>query len=136
MFGDVAVWLVEPRRTTSVVKYSGTLVHPTRRDQVGIIVTAFAHYIYETSNKELVLADIQGSPMAAQGCDTIFLFDLMTHSVAQDSGVGDHGSEGMKMFVAQRSCDYVCTALGLDQLGPASTPNRADSEDSAGSSTG
>lgn len=60
MFGDVAVWLVEPRRTTSVVKYSGTLVHPTRRDQVGIIVTAFAHYIYETSNKELVLADIQG----------------------------------------------------------------------------
>jgi hypothetical protein len=55
-----SVWLVEPKRTTFVVKYSGTLVHPTRRDKVGIIVTAFAHYIYEASNKELVLADIQG----------------------------------------------------------------------------
>ena len=99
-FHDTAVWLVEPKRTTSVVKYSGTLIHPTRRDKVGIIVTAFAHYIYEASNKELVLADIQGivlydincpvydlssqgSPMSVQGGDAVFLFDLMTHSVAQ-----------------------------------------------------
>lgn len=57
---DAAVWLVEPQRTTSVVKFGGTLVHPTRRDKLGITLSAFAHYVYGASHEELVLADIQG----------------------------------------------------------------------------
>lgn len=55
-----AVWLVEPRRTTSVIKFSGTLHHPARDDKIGKTVTAFAHFVYEVSKKSLVFADIQG----------------------------------------------------------------------------
>ncbi|EDR04435.1 uncharacterized protein LACBIDRAFT_330566 [Laccaria bicolor S238N-H82] len=57
---DSAVWLVEPRRTKAVRKYSGTLVHPNRQDKLGQTLSAFAHFLYEYSRKELVLADIQG----------------------------------------------------------------------------
>lgn len=57
---DKAVWLVEPRRTTSVQKFSGTLAHPNREDELGLTLIAFTHFIYDTSDKELVLADIQG----------------------------------------------------------------------------
>lgn len=57
---DKAVWLVEPRRTTSVQKFSGTLAHPNREDELGLTLIAFAHFIYDTSDKEFVLADIQG----------------------------------------------------------------------------
>ncbi|KAF8959843.1 hypothetical protein BDZ97DRAFT_1906085 [Flammula alnicola] len=57
---DSAIWLVEPRRTKAVRKYSGTLVHPNRLDKLGQTLSAFAHFVYECSGKELVLADIQG----------------------------------------------------------------------------
>ena len=57
---DSAVWLVEPRRTTSVEKYSGTLIHPHRKDKRGATLSAFAHFVYEMSHHELVFADIQG----------------------------------------------------------------------------
>ena len=57
---DSATWLVEPRRTKSVVKFSGTLVHPSHADKVGITLVAFAHFSYEFSQKQLVFADIQG----------------------------------------------------------------------------
>lgn len=57
---DKAVWLVEPRRTTSVQKFSGTLAYPNREDELGLTLIAFTHFIYDTSDKELVLADIQG----------------------------------------------------------------------------
>ena len=100
---DGAVWLVEPRRTTSVQKFSGTLVHPVRNDKLGITLSVFTHFVYEASHQDLVLADIQGlyypsyhhcsnvsytlfnfihpgSPMVIGGCDTLVLFDLMTHS--------------------------------------------------------
>lgn len=101
---ESTTWLVEPRRTTSVVKFSGTLRHPTRDDKIGKTITAFAHFVYEVSKKSLVFADIQGlqltltyglstlaqtanilyvlgSPMSANNRDGIVLFDLMTHSV-------------------------------------------------------
>lgn len=57
---DTAVWLVEPRRTKSVEKYSSTLLHPPRGDKIGITLSAFAHYVYSTTKEKLVLADIQG----------------------------------------------------------------------------
>lgn len=58
---DAAVWLVEPRRTKAVRKFSGTLVHPSRPDKLGQTLSAFAHFVYEYSGKELVFADIQGN---------------------------------------------------------------------------
>lgn len=57
---NAAVWLVEPRRTKAVRKFSGTLVHPSRADKLGQTFSAFAHFVDECSGKELVLADIQG----------------------------------------------------------------------------
>lgn len=64
-------WLVEPRRTTSVEKYSGTLQHPSRRDKIGQTLTAFAHFVYEISAKALVFADIQG-PLCVVGTSCNF----------------------------------------------------------------
>lgn len=57
---DTAVWLVEPRRTKSIEKFSGTMVHPSRKDKLGITLSAFAHFVFQSSQSELVLADIQG----------------------------------------------------------------------------
>lgn len=57
---DSAVWLVEPRRTKAVRKFSGTLVYPSRPDKLGQTLSTFAHFVYEYSGKELVFADIQG----------------------------------------------------------------------------
>lgn len=60
---DPATWLVEPRRTKSVMKFSGTLVHPSRADKVGITLVAFVHFSYEISQKQLIFADIQGKDL-------------------------------------------------------------------------
>jgi hypothetical protein len=57
---DSAVWLVEPRRTKAVRKYSGTLVHPSRSDKLGMTLSAFTHFVYEWSGNEIVIADMQG----------------------------------------------------------------------------
>jgi hypothetical protein len=55
-----AVWLVEPRRTISLIKFSGTLQHPPCNDKMGETITAFAHFVYIVSKQSLVFADIQG----------------------------------------------------------------------------
>jgi hypothetical protein len=34
----------------------------------------------------------------------------------RDTGVGDHGHEGITSFVNQHKCDYLCTTLGLKTL--------------------
>ena len=62
--GSSAVWLVEPRRTKTVLKFSGTLNHPNRQDKVGTTISSFAHFSYQVSNRELVFADIQGMNFA------------------------------------------------------------------------
>ncbi|KIK66459.1 hypothetical protein GYMLUDRAFT_157782, partial [Collybiopsis luxurians FD-317 M1] len=57
---DVAIsWLIEPRRTNAVKKYSGTNVHVQHSAKMGSILTAFAHFTYQASNEMFVLADIQ-----------------------------------------------------------------------------
>ncbi|PPQ75329.1 hypothetical protein CVT25_005119 [Psilocybe cyanescens] len=89
---DAAVWLVEPRRTKSVQKFSGTMIHPHRNDKLGKTLAAFTHFVYEFSGEELVFADMQGSPMTIGGRDTLVIFDPMSHSHEADSGIGDHGN--------------------------------------------
>jgi hypothetical protein len=88
---------VEPRRTISLIKFSGTLQHPPRNDKMGKTITAFAHFVYVVSKKSLVFADIQGlwyihlglsilmwcipgSPMNVNDRDGVVLFDLQTHT--------------------------------------------------------
>jgi hypothetical protein len=55
-----AMWLVKPQQTTSVVKFSGTLQHPSQDNKVGKTITAFAHFVFTISKQSLVFADIQG----------------------------------------------------------------------------
>ncbi|KAL0955300.1 hypothetical protein HGRIS_004189 [Hohenbuehelia grisea] len=58
---DGIMWLVEPKRPSSVLKFSGTLGHRThRKDQRSQTIYAFAHFVLGHSNHELVFADIQG----------------------------------------------------------------------------
>lgn len=55
------VWLLEPRRSTVVKKWSGTLAeiaNPRSLDQRTI--NAFAHFSYVYSREHLVFVDIQG----------------------------------------------------------------------------
>jgi len=113
---DAAVWLVEPRRTKAVRKFSGTLVHPNRPDKLGQTLSAFAHFVYECSGNELVFADIQGSPMTIRSVDTLILFDPMSHSRQSDSGIGDHGPDGIETFTTQHTCNYICDGLKLASL--------------------
>ena len=67
---NAAVWLMEPHHTKAVQKFSGTLVHLSCTDKLGQTLSAFAHFVYKCSGKELVLADIQGHLM-----QKLFLLD-------------------------------------------------------------
>jgi hypothetical protein len=56
------MWLVEKRRATTVIRYSGTLLHPSRKkDLCSLTIFAFAHFVFGHSNKQMVFADIQGT---------------------------------------------------------------------------
>ena len=90
-----------------------------------------------------------GSPMTFQSVDTLVLFDLMSHSVQsyvyqyvllfflliygiRDSGIGDHGQEGIDAFTSQHSCNIICLGLGLKSLsneGDGSSKGVSDGED-------
>ncbi|KAJ3807378.1 hypothetical protein F5876DRAFT_6814, partial [Lentinula aff. lateritia] len=51
-------WLIEPRRPNSVKKWSGSNVHtPQINNKLGGVLTAFAHFVYQMSNQNYVLAD-------------------------------------------------------------------------------
>ncbi|KAJ2935899.1 hypothetical protein H1R20_g1195, partial [Candolleomyces eurysporus] len=110
---NTSVWLVEPKRTRSVRKFCGTLGHPERNDKVGKTIAALCHWIYVSTRKTEVYADIQGSFMTIDGQETLILFDPMAHTVDQDSGVGDHGEEGIQRFLSEHQCNYICQGLGL-----------------------
>ncbi|KAF5360219.1 hypothetical protein D9757_011402 [Collybiopsis confluens] len=60
-------WLVEPRRSTSFEKFTGTLCH-SRAYFGGLAsetVHAFAHYVYIFTKHEVVVADLQDSCLHA-----------------------------------------------------------------------
>ena len=72
--------------------------------------------------------------MNLNGRDTLVLFDVMSHSQTSyvisflfpflvayfscfsDSGIGDHGPAGIKSFLEQHVCNYVCKGLKLASL--------------------
>ncbi|KAF8173301.1 kinase-like domain-containing protein [Pholiota molesta] len=123
-------WLIEPKRPSTVIKFSGTLKHPaTRKDMLGLTIYAFAHFVYLTSKGSRVMADIQGTTSHINGKDTMVLFDVMTHSNAGDTGIGDFGIEGIESFLRDHTCGMVCRGLGLHEKHVASD-EKAGSEDS------
>ncbi|KAL0955299.1 hypothetical protein HGRIS_004188 [Hohenbuehelia grisea] len=122
MTGDEGVtWLVEPKRPMSVTKFSGTLVHNSRRkDTCSQTVLAFAHFVFGFSKQTLVFADLQGTHSQVKGRDGLVLFDVMTHTIDGNSGMGDFGKKGIQTFVDQHVCNSICKALGLPKAMPLS----------------
>ncbi|KAJ7156232.1 kinase-like domain-containing protein [Mycena filopes] len=117
-------WLVERKRPTTVIKFSGTLVHHTHRtDLRSATISAFTHFVYGFSNQSLVFADLQGTPSRVKGKDGLILFDVMTHTNSGDSGVGDFGLEGIKTFLSGHKCSTICGTLGIQGEYPLSLPS-------------
>ncbi|KAG6834916.1 hypothetical protein H0H93_006404 [Arthromyces matolae] len=131
---DGVTWLVEPKRSLALTKFSGTLQHrTTNRDLKSLTVYAWAHFVFGYSRESMVVADIQGTPAQVKGKDGIVLFDIMTHTVNGESGVGDFGIEGMVSFLKDHECHDVCRGLGLDRSMPIDLDEfqaRLDSEES------
>ncbi|KAJ7884219.1 kinase-like domain-containing protein, partial [Mycena leptocephala] len=108
------MWLVERRRPVSVTKFSGTLVHTSaRRDLRSLTISAFAHFVFGYSDRQMVFADLQGTPSRVKGGDGLVLFDLMTHTLLGSSGVSDFGKEGIDTFIQDHECNAVCFGLQL-----------------------
>ncbi|KAJ7171948.1 kinase-like domain-containing protein, partial [Mycena filopes] len=107
-------WLVEGKHATTVEHFTFTLNHQNRRhDLCAQTIHAFAHFVYGNSNRNIVLADIQGTPAHIDGQDTMVLFDPMTHTPNGDSGIGDFGVSGIKSFIRDHVCGDVCRSLSL-----------------------
>jgi len=117
-------WLVEKQRPTTVYRYSGTLAHPSyKRDKVSATIFAFVHFVYGHSGGQMVFADLQGTPTLIKGRDGLVLFDAMTHTMEEDSGVGDFGKEGIATFLRDHICGDVCLRLLLDVNVALGTPH-------------
>ncbi|OSD03276.1 kinase-like protein [Trametes coccinea BRFM310] len=125
------IWMIEPRRSRQVKRWSGTMSHPTHVDKMGATLDAFVHFAYEYSKCSLVFADLQSSKghlrpitdsaYASERARTSkghVLFDIMTHSIASDTGIGDHGEDGISTFVSSHQCNALCTALALTEVSP------------------
>ncbi|KAJ7577901.1 kinase-like domain-containing protein, partial [Mycena floridula] len=111
-------WLLEERRPTGTKRWSGTNDHPSHHsNRLGSTLNAFAHFAFLYSHKTLSLRTCKVScPFKGAGKVVNILFDIMTHTINEDSGVGDHGEEGIAQFVAQHECVERCKELGLESL--------------------
>ncbi|KAJ6563857.1 kinase-like domain-containing protein [Mycena capillaripes] len=112
---DGNTYLVEPFRSSSVVrKFSGTLGVTADKDKLAMTVISFAHFVLEDTACTMAMVDLQGSFHAAPGgVKTMVLFDPMTHTATQDSGVGDFGFTGIQDAIDNHECNLFCKGLGL-----------------------
>ncbi|KAF8181715.1 kinase-like domain-containing protein, partial [Mycena galopus ATCC 62051] len=112
-------WLIEPFRLGRAEKSSGTNQHPNHsQNKLRNILNSFAHFVYDASYNSIALADIQSNYKGAHRKQNFTsLFDLTTHTSSGDSGVGDHGQDGIQTFVEQHVCTSRCESLGLAPLG-------------------
>jgi hypothetical protein len=61
--GSRILWLLEPfrgSRSVLVEKFSSTLEFPDNKGQLGCTISAFTHFAYEHTHRDVVYADIQG----------------------------------------------------------------------------
>ncbi|KAJ6474302.1 kinase-like domain-containing protein [Mycena sanguinolenta] len=109
-------WLLEPLRAASVDRWSGTLEHPIHSDKAGKTMDTFMHFSYVYSQQSFIFADLQSTRgRAPSGSSASILFDVMTHTVQQDSGVGDHGDAGIKAILNGHICSLMCTGLDMGE---------------------
>ncbi|KAJ7809725.1 hypothetical protein B0H14DRAFT_2607879 [Mycena olivaceomarginata] len=139
------IWIVERKRPTTVIKFGGTLIHHSHcTDLRSATISAFAHFVYGHSNKSLVSPTCRvrlnivklrlkahvspGTPSRVKGKDGLVLFDLMTHIISEDSGVGNFGLEGIKTFLDGQKCSKVCSTLGIEEQYQLSLPDAEDED--------
>ncbi|KZV83073.1 hypothetical protein EXIGLDRAFT_809850 [Exidia glandulosa HHB12029] len=106
-------WLLEPLRTVSVRKFSGTMDHPAPTDLLERTVHAFVHWAFMRAKGQAVYADMQASLGPINGLDGWHLFDPMLHTAQGAATVGDHGMAGIEKWKEVHECDEVCIALQL-----------------------
>ncbi|KAG0692692.1 kinase-like domain-containing protein [Suillus ampliporus] len=115
-----SIYLVEPRRVSSaILKFSGTLGVHNRTDKWSATIMAFSHFVLESSACEYMFADLQGSIDRGILHDTesvLTMFDPMTHTPLGESGLGDHGFEGIHDFVDSHECSAICRSLKLCEM--------------------
>ncbi|KAJ7264716.1 kinase-like domain-containing protein, partial [Mycena rebaudengoi] len=87
-------------------------------DLRSLTISAFAHFVFGYSDRQMVFADLLGTPSRVRGCDGLVLFDLMTHTLPGSCGVGDFGKEGINTFIQDHKCNAVCFGLQLDTIYP------------------
>ncbi|KAJ6538059.1 hypothetical protein B0H19DRAFT_1270429 [Mycena capillaripes] len=67
-----------------------------------------------TCQQSLIFADLQSTRgRAPSGSGASILFDVMTHTLSQDSGVGDHGALGIKAILDGHICSAMCIGLEM-----------------------
>eukprot|EP01060_Flectonema_neradi_P006363 TRINITY_DN14290_c0_g2_i1.p1 TRINITY_DN14290_c0_g2~~TRINITY_DN14290_c0_g2_i1.p1 ORF type:complete len:450 (+),score=65.52 TRINITY_DN14290_c0_g2_i1:54-1403(+) len=92
-------------------------IYEKHNNNVGQVFTqnhtaeAFSHFTFESSNKKLLVCDLQG----VGGMYT----DPQIHSVdgGEEFGLGNLGSEGIRKWLATHKCGPLCTALGFPPIG-------------------
>ncbi|KAJ7186348.1 kinase-like domain-containing protein, partial [Mycena pura] len=109
------IWLFEARRSSQVKHWSGTNDYPAwHNNKLNSTLNAFAHYVYLSSAKSTVLADLQTATVVDENGEGIqVLFDVMTRTLDGSSGVGDHGRSGIDTFLEKHECVNRCTDLRL-----------------------
>ncbi|KAJ7587253.1 kinase-like domain-containing protein [Mycena floridula] len=110
----VIAWMLEYRRPPGVQRWSSTTEFPTHTNKLGSTLNAFTHYTFIASAEQIVLADLQtAQSLDKQGNMVHVLFDVITHTPTGDSGVADHGIEGIADFSSKHHCVDRCATMSL-----------------------
>ncbi|KAJ7625450.1 hypothetical protein B0H17DRAFT_1111085, partial [Mycena rosella] len=107
---EPVTYLVEPLRSTSVVrKFSGTLGATQDTDKPALTMLSFSHFMLDVAACAISMVDLHGSMHVEPGAiRRLTLFDPMSHTITEDSGVGDFGATVFKTRL--RRISVVCTA--------------------------
>ncbi|KAJ7085183.1 kinase-like domain-containing protein, partial [Mycena belliarum] len=113
-------YLVEPlRSSTAVEKFSGTIGgSDNSTNKISSTMTALTHYILQSTACRLAFTDLQGSLHSGRpgAPRELVLFDPMTHSLSRQTGVGDHGPEGIDDTISTHRCSFMCKAMKLANM--------------------
>ncbi|KAJ7584902.1 kinase-like domain-containing protein, partial [Mycena floridula] len=102
--------------STRTKRYSGTNDHPAWNTKPGSTLNAFQHFVYLASHNSLIFADIEASGSGDTANTADVLFDVMTHTIAGHSGIGDCGPAGIKEFLEQHKCVQRCGLIKLKSI--------------------
>ncbi|XP_029195995.2 alpha-protein kinase vwkA-like [Acropora millepora] len=80
-------------------------------ENISSLLPAFCHWTWHVSGHKYMVCDLQG----VKHQNDYQLTDPAIHSVHQEFGVTDLGVIGMEMVLANHTCNFICTQLGLPQ---------------------